>query len=76
MQISLCLIDPKEFTSMPHLHMVQSGIQRYISEFDSRELRIRLPIASTILIKLRGYCLPKSAESDTKMLWAVPVICL
>ena len=32
MQISIGLPDPKEFTSMPRLRMVQSGIQRYVSE--------------------------------------------
>ena len=32
MQISLGLTDPKEFISMPYLCMVQSDIQRYVSE--------------------------------------------
>ena len=75
MLISLGLPDPKEFTSMAHLRMVQSGIQHYISKQDSRELHITLPIALTILITLWDYWLPKSVESDRKMLWAVSVIC-
>ena len=34
--------------------------------------KIRLPIAPTILLKM---WLPKSSESDTKMLWATTTIC-
>ena len=60
---------------MLRLHMVQSGIQRYVSEQDSRAIRIRLPITPLILLKMCDYWLPKSAESDIKMLWAASVIC-
>ena len=74
MQISLGLLDPKEFTSMPRLCMVQSGIQRYVSKQDTRAICIRLPITPSILLKMRDYWLPKSAESDTKMLWAASVL--
>ena len=76
MQISLGLPDPKEFTSMPYLCMVQSGIQRYVSKQGFRAIRIRLPITPSILLKMRDYWLPKSAKSDTKMLWAASVICI
>ena len=51
------------------------GKSGHISEQDSRELYIKLLIASPILIKLWDYWLPKSAESRTKMLWAVSVVC-
>ena len=39
-------------------------------------MRIRLPITPYILLKMCDYWLPKSAESDTKMLWAASVICI
>ena len=68
MQISLGLPDPKEFTSKPRLHMVQSGIQCYVSEQNSRAIQIRLPITPSILLKMHDYWLPNSAESDIKML--------
>ena len=51
MQISISLSDPKEFTSMPRLRMVQSGIQRYVSEEDSKVTKIRL---STRMIKIKN----------------------
>ena len=75
MQISIGLPDPKEFTSMPRLCMVQSGIQRYVSEQESQGSKIRLPITPTILVKMHNYWLPKSTETDIKMLWAATTIC-
>ena len=75
MQISIGLPDPKEFTSMPRLRMVQSGIQRYVSEQDSKVTKIRLPITPTILLQMRDYWLPKSTDPDVKMLWAAAIIC-
>ena len=60
---------------MPRLHMVQSGIQCYVSEQDSRAMQLKLPITPSILLELHDYGLPKSAELDTKMLWAASVIC-
>ena len=75
MQMVIGLPDPKEFTSMPRLRMVQSGIQRHVSEQNSRETKIRLPITPAILQKMRDYWLPKSSDPDIKMLWAAAVIC-
>jgi len=48
-QILIGLPDPKEFTSIPCLHMIQSGIQWCVSEQDSRVTKIRFSITSTIL---------------------------
>ena len=59
---------------MPHLRMVQSGIQRCVSEQDSKVTKIRLPITPTILLQMRDYWLPKSADPDVKMLWAAAII--
>ena len=72
LQISIGLPDP---TSMPRLCMVQSGIQRCVSEQDSKVTKIRLPITPTILLQMRDYWLPKSADQDAKMLWAAAIIC-
>ena len=72
MQIAISLPDPKEVSSMPHdqLKLVQSGIQRYISEQHTKTVKIRLPITPTILHRIQEYCswLPTSAEPDIKML--------
>ena len=53
MQMVIGLPDPKEFTSMPRLRMVQSGIQRHVSEQNSRKTKIGLPITPAILQKMR-----------------------
>ena len=75
MQISIGLPDPKEFSSIPRLKLVQSGIQRHNCDQHTRTVKIRLPITPAILHKIRDYWLPKSTEPDIKMLWAAVVIC-
>ena len=75
MQITIGLPDPKEFSSMPRLKLVQAGIQRHKSEQHTGTVKIRLPITPTILHRIRDYWLPKSTELDIKMLWAAVVIC-
>ena len=75
MQIAIGLPDPKEFSSMPRLKLVQSGIQHYTSQQHTNTVKIRLPITPTILQRILGYWLPKSEEPDIKMLWAAVVIC-
>ena len=75
MQIAIGLPDPKEFSSMPRLKLVQSRIQRYTSQQHTNTVKIRLPITPTILQRIRDYWLPKSEEPDIKMLWAAVVIC-
>ena len=72
MQIAIGLPDPREFSSMPWLKLVQSRIQRYISGQHTETVKIRLPITST---RIREYWLPKSAGPDMRMLWAAVVIC-
>ena len=66
MQIAIGLTDPKEFSSMPRLKLVQSGIQRYTSQQHTNTVKIRLPITPTILQRIRDYWLPKSEEPDIK----------
>ena len=75
MQIAIGLPDPKGFSSMPRLKLVQSGIQRYTSQQHTNTGKIRLPITPTILQRIRDYWLPKSEEPDIKIPWAAVVIC-
>ena len=75
MQITIGLQDPKEFSSMPRLKLFQSGIRRYTSEQQTGTVKIRLPITPAILYRIRDYWLPRSADPDIKMLWAVMTIC-
>ena len=49
MQIAIGLQDPKEFSLMPRLKLVQSGIRRYTSEQQTGTVKIRLPINPAIL---------------------------
>ena len=66
MQIAIGLPDPKEFSSMPRLKLVQSRIQHYTSQQHTNTVKIRLPITPTILQRIRDYWLPKSEEPDIK----------
>jgi len=77
MQILIELPDPIEFTSMPHLRLVQAGIQRHVAEQGTNKDRIGLPITPAIyvLLQLHGHWIAQSANHDIKMIWAAAMIC-
>ena len=75
MQITLGLPEPRAFSSLPMLHLVQSGIQRTHAQRLSSPAKIRLPITPAILRKIQEQWSAKSADLDTLMLWAAAVLC-
>ena len=75
MQILIGLPEPKEFSSMPRLRLVQSGIQRSHAAKVKDPTKIRLPITPTILLKIKEYWSPQCANPDIVMLWAAAILC-
>ena len=74
MQITLGLPEPKEFSSLPRLRLVQAGIQRTYTQ-DRGSSRVKLPITPAILHKIRAHWSLKCQDVDTIMLWAAAVMC-
>ena len=75
MQITLGLPEPKEYSLMPRLRLVQSGIQRSYFQKDKDPSKVRLPITPSILHKLKAHWLSRSTSSDIIMLWAAATVC-
>ena len=73
MQITLGLPEPREYTSMPHLCLVRSGIQRAHAARDTAN--IRLPITPSILLQLKEHWTPQKSDPDVIMVWAAAVLC-
>ena len=75
MQITLGLPEPRAFSSLPRLRLVQSGIQRTHAQQSSSPAKIRLPITPAILRKIQEQWSAKSSDLDILMLWAAAVLC-
>ena len=72
MQITLGLPEPKEYSSMPRLRLVQSGIQHSYSLKYKDPAKLRLPITPSILI---AHWSPCGTNPDIVMLWAAATQC-
>ncbi len=72
-QISLGLPEPRAFSSLPRLQLVQRGIQR--SYLTREPKNVRLPITPAILHKLHGVWSAQNHDGDTAMLWAAALVC-
>ena len=67
------LPEPREFSSLPRLRLVQSGIQRaHASQADAK---VRLPITPSILYRLKEFWTPQQTDRDVVMIWAAAVMC-
>ena len=76
MQVTLGLPEPREYSSMPRLRLVQSGIQRtHATQQAAADTRVRLPITPAILLKLKEQWTPHKADADIVMLWAAASLC-
>ena len=75
MQITLGLPEPKEFSSLPRLRLVQSGIKRVHAHNPPESSRIRLPITPAVLRQLHTLWSTRAADPDIVMLWAAAVMC-
>lgn len=74
MQVSLGLPEPKEYSSLPRLRLVQAGIQRTHSQRTGAP-RIRLPITPAVLKKMQDWWSPQANNPDIVMLWAASTLC-
>ena len=54
-QITLGFPEPRQFSSLPRLRLVQAGIQRSYSRNPNSSIKIRLPITPAILIRLKQH---------------------
>jgi len=63
-----------EFSSMPSLQLVQSGIQRlHVAQLSSA--KVFLPITPAILLKLKEHWSPQRTDADILMLWSAAILC-
>ena len=75
MQVTLGLPEPRSFSSLPRLRLVQAGIQRTYLEQESQTARVRLPITPAILRAMQSILEPRATDPDVFMLWAAAVLC-
>ena len=75
MQITLGLPEPREFSSLPRLRLVQAGIQRVYSQHQPAASKIRLPITPSILSRIHHFWSSSAADPETIMLWAAACTC-
>ena len=76
-QIRLGLPEPREFSSLPRLKLVQAGISRVhaLAPPSQRKTRIRLPITPAILHSVHQLWSPRAADHDIVILWAAASLC-
>jgi len=75
MQIILGLPEPRAFSSLPHLWLVQTGIQCTHLQRVSFPPRVRLPVTSAILTRIKAHWSGKASDPDITMLWAAACLC-
>lgn len=73
-QISLGLPEPRAFSSLPRLHLTQTGVQRAHAQQGSTS-RVRLPITPGILRQMQAAWAGDAEDPDVKMLWAAVTCC-
>ena len=74
-QITLGFPEPRQFSSLPRLRLVQMGIQRNYSQNPNVAIKVRLPITPAILLRLQHHWSPSASNTDTAMLWTNSVMC-
>ena len=74
-QITLGFPEPRQFSSLPRLRLVQAGIQRSYSRNPNSSIKIRLTITPAILLRLKQHWSSSASNPDTTMLWAAAVMC-
>ena len=73
MQITMGLLEPREFSLMPQLRLVKSGINR--THTTQVSTKVRLPITPAILRSLKEHWLPQQTNMDIIMMWAAATLC-
>ena len=69
------LPEPREFSSLPRLRLVQAGIQRTHAAHPQISTKVRLPITPTILLQLKEHWSPHRTNNDILMIWAAATLC-
>ncbi len=76
MQITLGLPEPRAFSSLPRLRLVQAGIQRtHAQRTSTTSPRVRLPITPQVLAKIKEEWSHRGSDPDIIMLWAAATLC-
>ena len=75
MQITLGLPEPKEYSSLPRLRLIQMGIKRVHSHKTPIATKVRLPITPAILHQIHTRWSQRAKDPDIKMLWAAATMC-
>ena len=75
MQIVLGLPEPKQFSSLPRLHLVQMGIKRNHSQHRPLSTKVRLPITPAILRRIKALWSTKATDHNKIMLWVAACLC-
>ena len=74
-QVTLGLPEPRSFSSLPRLRLVQAGIQRTHLEQASKPSRTRLPITPAILRAMQSTLEPRATDPAVIMIWAAALLC-
>ena len=74
MQVTLGLPEPRAFSSLPRLKLVQSGIQRTHAQ-RARPPKVRMPITPGILRQMQAQWSPGASDPDVIMIWAASTFC-
>lgn len=75
MQVTLGLPEPRAFSSLPRLKLVQAGVARTHKDRITKPLRVRLPITPAILRAMKEQWQARVVDEDILMLWAASVVC-
>ena len=75
MQITLGLPEPREYSSLPRLRLVQAGIKRVHSQKAPLAIKLRLPITPAILRQIHSLWSARIKDADILMLWAAVTLC-
>ena len=67
------LPEPREFSLMPRLRLVQSGINR--THTTQASTKVRPPIIPAILHSLKEHWSPQWTNMDIIMMWAAATLC-
>ena len=75
-QITLGLPEPKEYSSLPHLRLVQTSIKRAHSQKTPLVAKLRFPITPAFLRQIHTLWSARAKEdTDILILWAAATLC-
>lgn len=75
MQVTLGLPEPRAYSSLPRLRLVQTGVARTHRDRQVQPTRVRLPITAAILRRMKKQWGEGIGDFNITMLWAASVLC-